>query len=101
VAVVLASAGYPEHPRTGDPIDGLDEAATAGALVFHAGTTRDADGTFRTAGGRVLAVVGRGPDLAAASAAANSGADRITAPGLQRRHDIAREPMAVAVGAQT
>ena len=101
VAVVLASAGYPEHPRTGDPIDGLDEAATAGALVFHAGTTRDADGTFRTAGGRVLAVVGRGPDLAAASAAANSGADRISASGLQRRHDIAREPVAVAVGAQT
>ena len=100
VAVVLASAGYPADPRTGDPIDGLDEATATGALVFHAGTMRDSDGAFRTAGGRVLTVVGRGLDLAAASAAANSAADRIRASGLQRRHDIAREPVAVAGGAQ-
>ena len=53
-------------PRSGDAIDGLDEAARdAGALVFHAGTSRDApDGTFATNGGRVLTVVGRGADLA-------------------------------------
>src|SRR5438034_4666381 len=34
VAVVLASAGYPGVPRTGDPIDGLAAARAAGALVF-------------------------------------------------------------------
>src|SRR6185503_14720621 len=50
VGVVLAAAGYPESPRRGDAIDGLTDAAT-GALVFHAGTALDADGTFRTAGG--------------------------------------------------
>ena len=39
VCVVLASEGYPEHPRTGDPIAGLDAAgALPGVTVFHAGT---------------------------------------------------------------
>jgi phosphoribosylamine--glycine ligase len=99
VAIVLAAAGYPEWPRTGDRIDGIDDAIAGGALVFHAGTTRDADGTVRTAGGRLLAVVGRGLDLAAAREAAEAAADHITAPGLQRRHDIAREPVASAAGA--
>lgn len=99
VAIVLAAAGYPDRPRAGDPIGGLREAAATGALVFHAGTRRDADGTVRTAGGRVLTVVGRGQDLAAARAAANAAADHVVAPGLQRRHDIALEP-AVAAGAR-
>ena len=89
VALVLAAAGYPDAPRSGDRIDGLDAAAATGALVFHAGTARDADGTIRTAGGRVLTVVGRGPDLAAAGEAATTAADRIHADGLQRRRDIA------------
>ena len=88
VALVLAAAGYPDTPRRGDPIDGLADAAATGALVFHAGTSEDADGTVRTAGGRVLTVVGRGPDLDAARAATTVAADRIHAPGLQRRRDI-------------
>ncbi|HEX5148442.1 MAG TPA: phosphoribosylamine--glycine ligase [Candidatus Limnocylindrales bacterium] len=99
VAVVLAAAGYPERPRSGDPIRGLDAAAANGALLFHAGTTRDADATIRTAGGRVLSVVGRGPDVAAAREAAQAAADLIEAPGLQRRHDIALEPAGAGVGA--
>ncbi|MDO8483997.1 MAG: phosphoribosylamine--glycine ligase [Candidatus Limnocylindrales bacterium] len=99
VAIVLAAAGYPGRPRAGDPIGGLEEAAAMGALVFHAGTTRDANGTVRTAGGRVLSVVGRGADLAAAREAATAAADRIEAPGLQRRHDIGLEPLRVSAGA--
>jgi phosphoribosylamine--glycine ligase len=88
VALVLAAAGYPGVPRSGDVIDGLDDAAATGALVFHSGTERDPDGTTRTAGGRVLSVVGRGRDVAAAARAASTAADLIHAPGLQRRHDI-------------
>jgi len=99
VAIVLAADGYPDRPRAGDPIVGLDRARAAGALVFHAGTARDPDGTTRTAGGRVLAVVGRGLDLAAARSAATAAADLISAPGLQRRHDIALGPVPAAVGA--
>jgi phosphoribosylamine--glycine ligase len=89
VAVVLAAANYPETPRKGDPIAGLEEAARGGATIFHAGTTRDADGTYRTNGGRVLAVVGLGTTIPAARAAAEAAADRVTWSGMQRRHDIA------------
>ena len=90
VAIVLAAAGYPHDPQAGDRITGLADAEATGALVFHAGTARDADGTYRTAGGRVLAVVARGSDLATAATAASTAADHIGATGLQRRHDIAR-----------
>jgi phosphoribosylamine--glycine ligase len=83
LGVVLAAAGYPDEPRSGDAIEGLHSARAAGALIFHAGTARDEDGGYRTAGGRVLTVVGRGPDLLAAREAAEGAAD-----GLQRRHDI-------------
>jgi phosphoribosylamine---glycine ligase len=95
VGVVLAAEGYPERPRSGDPISGLERANADDRLVFHAGTDRDAAGTWRTAGGRVLSVVGRGPDLASARAAAEAAADGITWTGVQRRHDIAAPALAV------
>jgi phosphoribosylamine---glycine ligase len=88
LGIVLASAGYPDEPRTGDAIEGLHAARATGGLVFHAGTARDADGGYRTAGGRVLTIVGRGPDLAAARDQAESAAQVISFDGLQRRHDI-------------
>ncbi|HET7493970.1 MAG TPA: phosphoribosylamine--glycine ligase [Candidatus Limnocylindrales bacterium] len=88
VGIVLAAAGYPATPRAGDAITGLDAARDGGALVFHAGTVRDPDGTYRTRGGRVLTVVGQGPDLAVAAARADEAAGRVDWPGLQRRHDI-------------
>jgi phosphoribosylamine--glycine ligase len=91
VGIVLAAPGYPEAPRTGDRIDGLPTAPTADVVVFHAGTKKDPDGSFRTAGGRVLTVVGRGPDLAAARAAALRVAEGIRWPGVQFRADIAAE----------
>ncbi|MGZ8438362.1 MAG: phosphoribosylglycinamide synthetase C domain-containing protein, partial [Candidatus Limnocylindrales bacterium] len=79
-------------------LDGLDEAAATGMLVFHAGTTIDPDGTARTAGGRVLSVVGRGADLATAGSAAAAAADLVRAPGLQRRHDIGSQAIAAVAG---
>jgi phosphoribosylamine--glycine ligase len=97
VAIVLAAAGYPGRASVGDEIAGLGEAAATGALTFHAGTSFDPDGTVRTAGGRVLSVVGRGADLSAAREVATAAADLIHAAGLQRRHDIGR--LAVAAGA--
>ncbi len=89
VAIVLAAAGYPGDPRRGDQIDGLGDAAETGALVFHAGTAGTDHGGYRTSGGRVLAVVGRGDDLPAAREAAERAADAVTWNGMQRRHDIA------------
>jgi phosphoribosylamine--glycine ligase len=96
VAVVLAAAGYPDAPRRGDAIEGLDDAVSTGALAFHAGTAIDADGTVRTAGGRVLALVGRGPDLIAARDQAERAADAVHWDGQQRRHDIGATDDAVA-----
>jgi phosphoribosylamine--glycine ligase len=110
VAIVLAAAGYPDRPRRGDRIDGIEDARTSGALVFHAGTSRGDDGIWHTAGGRILSVVGHGPDLAAAREAAEVAADAISFDGLQRRHDIgmgapaampAGIPPAIPVGSAT
>jgi len=90
VLVVAASEGYPTSPRTGDVIDGLDAArAVPGAEVLCAGVAAAADGHLVTAGGRVLDVVGRGPDAAAARAIAYEAMACISWPGLHHRTDIA------------
>ena len=88
VAVVLAANGYPGAPRAGDVIDGLDAASATGAQVLHAGTATDADGNLVTAGGRVLAVAARGPDVHTARQRAYAGADLIHFDGRQLRRDI-------------
>ncbi|MDO8211590.1 phosphoribosylamine--glycine ligase [Conexibacter sp. CPCC 206217] len=89
VTLVLASAGYPESPRTGDAIGGLDTVAD-GVEVTHAGTRRrDDDGAIVTAGGRVLNVTALGADAAQARAAAYAAADLIEFDGSQLRRDIA------------
>ena len=97
VCVVMASQGYPEHPRTGDTIEGLlptgqSVAAVEGATVFHAGTRRhDPDGPFYTAGGRVLGVTAVAPTLAEARDRAYAAAAPIEWEGMQMRHDIAAD----------
>ncbi len=96
VGIVLAVGSYPDAPGSGDSIDGLDAARAIGALVFHAGTRREA-GEFVTNGGRVLTVVGRGRDQATARAIAEEAADAISWPGMQRRHDIGAERVAAVV----
>ncbi|MDO8187042.1 phosphoribosylamine--glycine ligase [Conexibacter sp. JD483] len=88
VTLVLASAGYPESPRSGDAIAGLD-AVPAGIEVTHAGTRRGDDGAIMTAGGRVLNVTALGAGAAAARAAAYAAADLIDFDGRQLRRDIA------------
>jgi phosphoribosylamine--glycine ligase len=89
VAIVAAAAGYPVAPERGATIDGIAAAEAQGALVFHAGTGDDGGDRWRVEGGRVLAIVGRGHDLASARGAAERAADAISWPGMQRRHDIA------------
>lgn len=91
VCVVVASEGYPEAPRTGDVITGLEAAAQIpGVRVFHAGTS-PGDGTgVVTSGGRVLGVTALGTDLATARSRAYLATDTLSWPGLQRRSDIAQ-----------
>ena len=100
VAIVLAARGYPNDPRRGDPIEGIEAAEARGALVFHAGTVRRPQGGWGTNGGRVLALVARGASLAAARDEAERAADLVTWEGVQRRHDIAAD-LPRAIGAAT
>lgn len=94
--VVLASAGYPGTPTTGDAVVGLDAAGRApGVVVFHAATRRRADGAIVTAGGRVLNVCARGADLAEALARAYTAADGIQWPARTLRRDIGRRVTAL------
>jgi phosphoribosylamine--glycine ligase len=93
VCVVLAAAGYPATPRTGDPIEGLEPSSGRsfegdGVVVFHA-ATRAREGRVETAGGRVLTVTARAEDLAGARRRAYSAVAGIRFPGMQHRRDIA------------
>ncbi len=109
VAVVLASTGYPETSSRGDVMTGLDDAeAIDGVHVIHAGTAlvstgsptgRPTDGqVLVTAGGRVLAVIGTGADLAAARTAAYEGVAAVRFDGAQHRTDIAAKAAVPALG---
>jgi phosphoribosylamine--glycine ligase len=89
VAVVMASAGYPESSSKGDVISGTETLAEeADVDVIHAGTAEQ-DGALVTAGGRVLAVTAVGSDLAGARARAYEGVSSISFDGAQWRTDIA------------
>ncbi len=92
VTVVCATEGYPLSTRVGDVIEGIDRARRLPGVeeVFCAGTDADANGSLVTAGGRVLAVTGRGPSIAEARRAAYDAARCISWPGMHLRSDIAR-----------
>ncbi len=86
--VVMAANGYPGSPVTGTEISGIDAAEAGGALVFHAGTTRDPSGRLIATGGRVLAVTAIGDSVTEARTAAYAGVDAINWPGGFCRRDI-------------
>jgi phosphoribosylamine---glycine ligase len=89
VAVVMASAGYPESSRSGDVIVGTETLRDEPDVdVIHAGTAL-ADGRLVTAGGRVLAVTAVGSDVADARAKAYEGVATVAFDGAQWRRDIA------------
>ena len=87
-SVVIAAAGYPERVAPGAAIRGLEAAsALSDVKVFHAGTRRGPGG-WVTAGGRVLGVCARGPDLRAAIERAYAACAHIEVVGGQYRRDI-------------
>ena len=90
VTVVIAAEGYPAAPASGDQIEGLEDAEREpGAYVLHAGTAASGASALTSSGGRVLDVVGTGPDLASARGAAYRAAGRIRMRGGWYRTDIA------------
>jgi phosphoribosylamine--glycine ligase len=89
VCVVMASGGYPGTFEVGKNIVGLSHAAAMdGVKVFHAGTSKR-DGEFYTAGGRVLGVSARAPDLQTALQRAYAACGKISFDGVNYRRDIA------------
>ena len=88
VTIVVSGGGYPERNDQGTPIEGLEAAEAAGALVFHAGTALH-DGQLVTNGGRILNVVGTGATVAGARSAAYEAAAHIDFAGMHFRTDIA------------
>ncbi|HUX91762.1 MAG TPA: phosphoribosylamine--glycine ligase [Gallionellaceae bacterium] len=92
LGVVMAAANYPDTPRQGDAISGLNIVkgmvkAEEDAHVFHAGTTMR-DGNVVTSGGRVLCVTALGGNVSMAQRRAYQVADTIKFDGAQMRHDI-------------
>lgn len=88
--VIAAAEGYPGEVRRGDPITA--QLATGDQLqLFHAGSRRDADGTCRTAGGRVLAVVAQAGNFDEAFAAAYDGLNQVQFEGITYRRDIGHQ----------
>ena len=89
VCVVMSSGGYPGTFEAGKRISGLEEAGAGdGVKVFHAGTTQR-DGAYYTAGGRVLGVTARAPELETAVQRAYEACAKITFDGAHYRKDIA------------
>lgn len=86
LTVVLAAPGYPENPRVGGRLGGL-EAQAANGMIFHAGT-RAENGKVASAGGRVLAVSGWGPSLEEARAASYGLLGKVKLEGGHFRRDI-------------
>ncbi len=91
VNVVLAAPDYPARSDyRGAAIEGVEEAAATGAIIFHAGTALH-DGRLVTNGGRILNVVGVGDTVAAARTAAYDAVSCIHFAGMQFRRDIAAD----------
>ncbi len=94
VGIVLASGGYPGVYKTGLPIEGLHNLPDD-VLVFHAGTA-ERDGAVVTAGGRVLTVVTRGEDMAAARDRSYEAVRHISFQNSHLRTDIAAREIELA-----
>ena len=96
--VVLAARGYPERPETGARIEGLqgrqglsgENAPVPGVQVFHAGTTLASDGTWHTAGGRVLGLTAHAATLDLALERCYEAVRHIRWDGMQYRRDIGK-----------
>ncbi len=85
MTVVMAAKGYPASAEKGGAID-LRDAEDEGAVVFHAGTSRDDAGVLRASGGRVLNVTASGADTRAAQDAAYTAVEKVDfASGFYRR----------------
>jgi phosphoribosylamine--glycine ligase len=88
ICVVLAAPGYPDAPKTGSVIRGLDQDFGPDVVIFHAGTEQAANGDILASGGRVINVCARGRDLTQARGLAYGAIAKIDWPQGFHRTDI-------------
>ena len=88
VGVVLAAEHYPQTPKTGDNISGLDTPLPPEQKLFYAGAKLDDAGNVLTSGGRVLCACALGKTVEEAQKSAYKLVDTVFFDGMQYRHDI-------------
>jgi phosphoribosylamine---glycine ligase len=88
VCVVLAANCYPQNPKIGDEITGLDQIKNV--VAFHAGTSKNKTGKLITSGGRVLGISTFANELQTALDLAYSEITKIHFTGMQFRKDIGK-----------
>jgi phosphoribosylamine---glycine ligase len=86
VTTVVAAAGYPDSPRTGDDV--AIPVVPGDVHVFHAGTARDSAGRLVSAGGRVLSITALAPSVREAAERSRIAAEEVGLAGKQLRRDI-------------
>ena len=92
VAVVCATEGYPDKPKIGDPIYGLDSAVSCEGINVYCAGVGEKNGQLVTAGGRVLTVTGKGETIDVARERVYNAIRHISWSGIQHREDIAAYP---------
>ena len=100
LGVVVAAAGYPDAPRKGDVIHGLDATETTTdtpVKIFHAGTVLDGD-AVEVSGGRVLCVTALGDSVRQAQKIAYDTIAGIGFDGMQFRTDIGHRALLARKG---
>lgn len=97
LTVCLAAPGYPEAPKKGEPIYGLDYDVP-GVTVHHGATRSEQGHRTLTDGGRVLYVTGVGDSLKEAASIAYGaiGEEGIIFSEMQLREDIGRRAIKAA-----
>ncbi len=91
VTVMAVSGGYPGSYPKGKVITGTEQIT--GSILFHAGTTRNAEGQLVTSGGRVIAASSRGNDIEEALQRSFAAVQTLDFEGKYFRRDIGRDVM--------
>lgn len=93
LTVVMAARGYPGTPEKGSVLRGVEDAASDGVQIFHAGTAING-GALVANGGRVLNVTASGATVGEAQKRAYAALDRIDWPDGFCRRDIGWQAVA-------
>ena len=88
IGAVVAAEGYPEAYEKGTVLTGLADFNQEEVFTFHAGTAKNDQGEFVTAGGRVLLVGAKAESLVAAREKVYLELEKLTSDGVFYRKDI-------------